>query len=85
MNSVLWVTQNCNKFILKLTVCVSGRGVSKRTWASSNPVKCFDWFTKYLPVEQEGTSCHNHQCECAVQVLCATVTISFEVKHKSSL
>ena len=44
-----------------------GNGISKRTWAASNPVQCFNWLTTYLPVAEEFDACPNHQCTCAVQ------------------
>jgi len=45
-----------------------GRGISKRTWASANPIKCYDWFSKYLPVENEHSNCPDlHYCTCATQ------------------
>ena len=46
---------------------ITGHGISKRTWAASDPVQCFNWFSKYLPVEEERDTCPNHQCTCAVQ------------------
>ena len=46
---------------------IIGHGISKRTWAASDPVQCFNWFSKYLPVEEERDTCPNHQCTCAVQ------------------
>jgi len=44
-----------------------GNGISKRTWAASDPVQCFNWLTTYLPVAEEFDACPNHQCTCAVQ------------------
>ena len=51
-----------------------GNGISKRTWASSDPVQCFNWFTTYLPTRNEYDGCTNHFCECAVQGRVHTTT-----------
>ena len=30
-----------------------GNGISKHTWAASDPIACSDWFTTYLPATIE--------------------------------
>jgi len=46
-----------------------GNGISKHTWAASDPISCSNWFTTYLPTEEEfhpGCEDNNH-CPCATQ------------------
>ena len=45
-----------------------GNGVSKHTWAASDPRACYDWFFKFIPVTEEAASCDDGICECATQV-----------------
>ena len=45
-----------------------GNGVSKHTWAASDPRVCYDWFFKFIPVTEEAASCDDGICECATQV-----------------
>jgi len=44
-----------------------GNGVSKHTWAASNPRDCYDWFTTFIPVTEEAASCDDGICDCATQ------------------
>jgi len=44
-----------------------GSGISKHTWAASDPRACYNWMKKFLPVREEYGSCDDGQCECATQ------------------
>jgi len=44
-----------------------GSGISKHTWAASDPRACYHWMKKFLPVREEYGSCEEGQCECATQ------------------
>merc|ERR1712226_1234366 len=44
-----------------------GHGISKSTWASSDPRKCAAFFEKYLPAKETQSECTNGKCECATQ------------------
>ena len=36
-----------------MTILNLGNGISKHTWAASDPIACSDWFTTYLPATIE--------------------------------
>merc|ERR1711910_125302 len=44
-----------------------GHGISKHTWAASNPRQCYDWFYDFIPVREDFGSCPDGNCECATQ------------------
>lgn len=45
----------------------AGRGISKSTYAASNTELTYNWFMKYLPVEDSDDSCTNNKCTCGTQ------------------
>jgi len=45
-----------------------GYGIGKSTWAAPDPVKCYDFFTKYLPVVDSTGNCDDHECKIDGQV-----------------
>jgi hypothetical protein len=42
-----------------------GDGISKSTWASSDPTKCKAFIKKYFPAKEAKDDCSNGECECA--------------------
>jgi len=44
-----------------------GHGISKHTWAASDPRSCYNWFYDFIPVREDFGSCTNGACECATQ------------------
>eukprot|EP00091_Calanus_sinicus_P017936 TRINITY_DN3935_c0_g1_i1.p1 TRINITY_DN3935_c0_g1~~TRINITY_DN3935_c0_g1_i1.p1 ORF type:complete len:169 (-),score=30.86 TRINITY_DN3935_c0_g1_i1:16-459(-) len=44
-----------------------GHGISKHTWAASDPRACYDWFYDFIPVREDFGSCTDGICECATQ------------------
>ena len=47
------------------TAQAPGRGISKNTWAASDPIHTsYPWLMKYLPVNDADDSCSNNECTC---------------------
>jgi len=67
LNTLCWVCLVLLQLPPPSTPQSVGHGVSKHTWAASDPRACFDWFFEYLPVRQEAGSCENGLCDCATQ------------------
>jgi len=42
-----------------------GDGVSKSTWASSDPSKCAAFIKEYIPAKEAPDDCTDGKCECA--------------------
>jgi len=45
-----------------------GYGIGKSTWSAPDPVKCYDFWTKYFPVVDSTGNCDDHQCKVKGQV-----------------
>ena len=39
-----------------------GYGVGKSTWAANDPVQCYDFFDRFVPVVDSSGNCDNHEC-----------------------
>jgi hypothetical protein len=45
----------------------SSGGLDKITWTVDNPIANWDWFMKYLPVEDDPNSCPDNTCACSTE------------------